>query len=158
MIMSSPQETSLSDRELKAFTDVISAYFETALREKPQIDKPYLKGDQQLILDFTGIIGFSGDRKGCIYLTSPKITLERILKEMGETDFSVDILTDMIGEVTNTISGNVRNVFGSNFQISVPISLGGRPSYIKLPDYISTLVIPINLGGQISYFIIGVEK
>ena len=58
--------------------------------------------------------------------------LRALLLQIGETDVSEHNLADMAGEVANTLAGNARVHFGSEFMISVPVIVQGRPSQVIL--------------------------
>ena len=112
--------------------------------EKATAGIPYIKGNEPVVLEYTGIIGISGKRKGSIYVTTSENMLSTIakvilgLKEVGKED-----IKDLVGEIANTISGNVRQAYGSDFMISVPVVVEGKAKDIKLPDNIQSFVIPI---------------
>ena len=67
-----------------------------------------------------------------------------------------ELLQDMVGEVANTLSGNARRSFGSNFMISVPVVLMGGEK-IRVPASIKTFVIPIIWRQMRSYLIVCLE-
>ena len=75
--------------------------------------------------DVYGIIGISGNNSGIVYFTAPRILLAHMLESIKEPDLSEDNMTDLVGEVANTIAGNARSEFGEQFQISVPIVIRG---------------------------------
>ena len=151
-------ESKLHEKDIQAFIDITVNYFSHSFNEEPSVGIPYLKtATEEIIGDFTGIIGISGERKGCIYITAPEAMLAELLKEIGEEEATVEILTDMVGEIANTISGNVRNVFGSNFMISVPISIAGKPENIKMPQNIPIYVVPISWKKHKFYLVLGIE-
>ena len=62
---------------------------------------------------------------------------------MHEADDSEDNLVDLVGEVANTISGNARKQFGSEFNISVPFVFKGQPQNVILPKDKHSFVIPL---------------
>ena len=59
--------------------------------------------------------------------------------------------------MTNTIAGNVRETFGSEFMISVPIIAKGQLTDIELRLSQSVFVTPIEWRGHKSYLAIGLE-
>ncbi len=59
---------------------------------------------------------------------------------------------------SNTIAGNARQYFGSEFLISVPIVLFGRPDKISFPRHLKSFVIPITWRTHRSYLIICIER
>ena len=67
-----------------------------------------------------------------------------LLMKMNESNVSHDNLCDLVGEVANTISGNVRREFGKDFAISAPSVVAGNAGPIALPAGCRPVVIPIN--------------
>jgi len=135
----------LQDNEIQVFIDGTKRYFDTASERQLEIGTPYLVSTGHLPgQDYTGIIGISGDRKGCIYFSAPRILLRHLLLSLGEKEYSKELLVDLVGEVANTISGNARAESGSDFMISVPMVLLGKPERIQLPESLdNAIVIPI---------------
>ena len=72
-------------------------------------------------------------------------------------DVSTEDLKDLVGEVANTVSGNLRKSFGSDFQISVPIVVEGPAKDIKMPKDIDTYVLPINWREYESFLVVCLE-
>lgn len=134
----------MNETDLHFFIDSTVNYFEEVTNEKATPGIPYIKDNEPVVLEYTGIIGISGKRKGSIYVTTSENMLSTIakvilgLKEVGKED-----IKDLVGEIANTISGNVRQAYGSDFMISVPVVVEGKAKDIKLPDNIQSFVIPI---------------
>jgi chemotaxis protein CheX len=134
----------MNETDLHFFIDSTVNYFEEVTNEKATAGIPYIKDNEPVVLEYTGIIGISGKRKGSIYVTTSENMLSTIakvilgLKEVGKED-----IKDLVGEIANTISGNVRQAYGSDFMISVPVVVEGKAKDIKLPDNIQSFVIPI---------------
>jgi len=148
----------MSDEEIKIFIDSVVRYFERVTGEPAEVDPPYLKGESSVALDFTGVIGISGRHRGAVYFTSGADQLTELLHRIGETQVGVSEHEDLVGEVANTIAGNARQHFGSEFLISVPIVLFGRPDKISFPGHLKNFVIPINWRSHRSYLIICLER
>ena len=70
--------------------------------------------------------------------------LRNILHIMGEPDTSITLLKDLVGEIANTVSGNARREFGSEFIISPPIIVEGAPSQNYLPKGRRSYIIPVS--------------
>lgn len=130
--------------DLQAFIDGVAHYFSHVTGHEAEVGTPYLRTSDNPVLEFTGMIGVSGARKGFVYFTADRSLLENILDAHGEEDFSDDNLADMVGEVANTISGNVRRTYGANFLISVPLILTGGSDKVTFPKNVSTYIIPIS--------------
>jgi chemotaxis protein CheX len=134
----------MSEKTLEIFIDGAMRYFQHTSDKDVRVGTPYLvSNNEPAAFDYTGIIGVSGPIKGCVYFTAPKILLKHLLLSMGEKDTSEENVIDVVGEVANTISGNARNTFGSEFMISVPVVIDGAPSNIHLPKHLRSYVIPV---------------
>ncbi len=135
----------MKDTDLHFFIDSTLNYFKEISNEEAVTGIPYLKEDEPVVLNYTGIIGISGKRKGSIYITTTGEMLKTLAKiilhldDIGEGD-----IKDLVGEIANTISGNVRQAYGSDFMISVPVIVEGKAKDIKMPDDVQSFVIPIS--------------
>jgi chemotaxis protein CheX len=133
-------------------------YFNEVTGKKASAGIPYIKGDKSVVLNYSGIIGISGKRKGSIYITSDGPMLKDLAKTiLGLEDVGNEEIKDLIGEIANTISGNVRQVYGSDFLISVPVVVEGKTKDIRLPEDIQSFVIPLTWGGHKSYLVVCLE-
>ncbi len=148
----------MNDEEIKVFIGGVVRYFQRATGEPAEVDPPYLKGEASVILDFTGVIGVSGRRRGAVYFTSGADQLTELLHRLGETKVGFSDHQDLVGEVANTIAGNARQFFGSEFLISVPIVLCGRSDKLSFPHHLKSFVIPITWRSHRSYLIISLER
>lgn len=134
----------MQKEDLQVFIDGTVHYFDQMSESPAVVQTPYLEQNEVTINhEFTGIIGISGKKKGCVYFTAPESLLKHLLLVMGEYDSSKDALSDLVGEVANTISGNARQYFGSEFMISVPVVVKGKTERIKLPSSLRSYVIPV---------------
>jgi len=123
------------------------------------VGTPYLMdSDDPVHYDITGIIGISGERKGCVYFTAPRVFLSHLLATQGETDLSDDNLLDLSGEIANTIAGNARSDFGKNFQISVPLVVEGQPTGVHLPEGVRSFAIPIAWRNYTPLLVVALEQ
>lgn len=134
----------MDEKELRVFIDIVSQYFERQTSRVPEMGSPYLGEPNALpIHDFTGVIGISGERQGCVYFTARRELLRQLLLHVGETDISDSNLSDLVGEVANTISGNARRHFGPDFMISVPVVVDGNAKAIQVPRTVKAYVLPL---------------
>ncbi len=148
----------MDETSLQVFIDGATHFFATATDEPAEVGTPYLVSNRaSLAKGYTGIIGVSGKRKGSVYFTAPPVLLKVLLLSMGESDTSKDNMCDMVGEVANTISGNARRDFGSDFMISVPIVVVGKLEKICVPQELRSFVIPINWRGYDASLVISLE-
>lgn len=133
----------MTEAELRVFVAIVKRYFEQQTGIPPEIYTPYLAEPDALpVFDYTGVIGISGVRQGCVYFTAPAELLRQVLARSGETDLSTRNLADLAGEIGNTISGNARRQFGNEFLISVPLVVQGRDQVISLPKAVKAYIIP----------------
>lgn len=108
--------------KLNVFISSVTAFFEQLGEKLSEIDTPYLNSNQNPVtLDYTGMISITGPLKGAVYVSCPSILLRELLKVLGEPDTSMVLLKDLVGEIANTVAGNARTEFGSDFIISPPI-------------------------------------
>lgn len=134
----------MNENDLKVFIDSATHYFKQMSNRPAVVQTPYLeKNDVAIRHDFTGIIGISGKKKGCVYFTAPESLLKHLLLTIGELDTSRDALSDLVGEVANTISGNARTYFGPEFMITVPIVVDGKTDRIVMPTNQRSYIIPV---------------
>ena len=148
----------MNETDLHFFIDSTINYFDIMTKVKIETGIPYLSNGKPIALEFTGIIGVSGQRKGSIYLT----TSAEMLIEISETAIGIENpksedIKDLVGEITNTISGNVRQVYGDNFMISVPVVIEGKPKDIKMPSDINSFVIPMKWKKYPLYLVVCLE-
>lgn len=110
----------LNEKDLKVFVDSVTNYFTQQTDKPAEVTAAYLTDADLPAYDYTGVIDVSGGYRGSIYFSAPRLLLRQLLLEMREPDIGENNLLDVVGEVTNTISGNARQHFGSELDISVP--------------------------------------
>lgn len=134
----------MTEDKLDVFVEGVKRYFEQIADEELTIGTAYLVPNESPVAqDYTGVIAISGEYKGVVYFTAPRDLLERMLIWMGEKNLSEEYLTDLVGEVANTIAGNARSELGEEFEISVPIVLRGAPNEILLPRRDRSFLVPL---------------
>ncbi|CAN6959698.1 MULTISPECIES: chemotaxis protein CheX [Psychrobacter] len=134
--------------KLGVFLSSISAFFAQIDEAPVAIDTPYLNSNKSAVgYDYSGIIKISGPIEGCVYVSAPSVMLREVIKVMGEPDSSITMMKDLLGEMTNTISGNARTEFGSDFIISPPKIIEGAPSISYLPKDRQSYVTPFTWRG-----------
>lgn len=134
----------MDEEELRAFIEIVKQYFERQTGRLPELGNPYLGDPAALpMYDFTGVIGISGARPGCVYFTAHRDLLRELLLHVGESTLSDENLSDLVGEVANTISGNARRVFGPEFMISVPVVVAGAAQAIQVPRNVKAYILPL---------------
>jgi chemotaxis protein CheX len=148
----------MTELEIKGFIKVLTDYFLSVTGSPASMGVPFIKENSTEVFDYVAVIGISGSRKGGVYFTANRPLLEEIARHiLGETGLDDATLYDLIGEMTNTISGNMRELFGSTFLISVPIILKGNIDEVVLRLKPPVYVIPIEWNGHKSHLAIGLE-
>jgi chemotaxis protein CheX len=148
----------MKQEEIQVFITGTISYFAEVTGEKAELGIPYTKGPEHLLLDYTGHIGISGNRRGGLYITCPREMLADITRKILLTDEVDDqSIFDMIGEIANTIGGNARTSFGSDFNISVPTIFKGKPSNFRIVLRTPVVVLPINWKGYQAYLVVGID-
>lgn len=148
----------MTESELKSFIHVITNYFSSISGEPSRMGVPSLKRKDQPLFDFTGAIGIAGARKGAVYFTASRALLaDFAVHILGPGQYDDDMLYDLVGEMTNTIAGNVQETFGPDFQISVPMIVKGAASEIDLKMAQSVFLIPIEWRVHKCHLAVGLE-
>lgn len=149
----------MNKTELTHCIETTLQFFDEVSGIKAECGIPYLKKEEPIVLDYTGIIGISGKRKGSIYFTTDRSQLSSLAQIMlGTEEVSTEDIKDLVGEIANTISGNLRQIFGDEFLISIPVIIEGRAKDIKLPKNIESYVIPINWENTKAYLVVCLEQ
>jgi len=149
----------MNNEKLQIFVDGVTNYFETVSTEPATVGTPFLiKNINEYLSDFTGIIGISGNQKGSVFFTAPRPLLVHLLNDLGILSTRDDKLMDLVGEVSNTISGNARREFGDQFLLSVPVVLKGSGDDIAIAKTVDIYVIPIVWRHLKSNLIINLES
>ena len=90
----------LTEQELQIFVQGALKYFQTTSGKPVEITTPYLVETEEIVVnDLTGIIGVSGERKGCVFITAPKEMLRYLVLSLGEKEADDSLIRDVIGEV-----------------------------------------------------------
>lgn len=145
----------MKEHDLQVFLNIISHYFNQFGKAEVVVDTPYLLEKSQLRgFDYTSIISISGARNGVVHFSATRELLNSLLKSMGETDSSEAMCLDLTGEVANTVAGNARKAFGSEFNISVPCVCKGSSTSKLLPTDERSFIIPITWLSQVGEILI----
>ena len=149
----------MKDANLEVFVDGAANYFNTVTDTEAKIGTPFLIQDvNQYLLDYTGIIGISGNHKGSIFFSAPSTLLTKLIAEIGIITTQEDKLMDLVGEVSNTISGNARREFGDQFMLTVPIVLKGKSDDVRVSSITNIYVIPIHWRSTNAHLIINLDE
>lgn len=141
------------EKALDTFINSIINYFKTTYAINVSIGAPYLINDAaELGCDYTGAINISGEYEGSCYFSTPKALLQQVLKSLtihGEFDTNSDqVLSDIAGEIANTLSGNARADLGEDFIISIPKIFRGKSAIAGISEAQRVYAIPINWNDQ----------
>jgi chemotaxis protein CheX len=148
----------MTENELLPIIKIVTEYFFNITSVPAVMGLPYIKREDDPVFDYTGIIGVSGTRRGGVYYTAGKELLAEFGKSiLGEEELDDEALNDLVGEMTNTIAGNMREIFGPSFLISVPIVLRGKIDNISMRLKPPVVVIPIKWKGYKSHLAVGLE-
>jgi chemotaxis protein CheX len=144
----------MEQSQLEIFIKGVINYFHKLTGESVEIGVPYLMGQEEnVLMGYTGMIGISGKLRGAIYITCREEFLAELLRKIRpDSPISEKLLSDLAGELTNTIAGNAQKVLGKDFHISVPLVLTAgmtdKSLEIKTP---TTFILPFRwLAHQVS--------
>lgn len=148
----------MNDDSLAMFVEGTSHYFETITETPAVIGAPFLVKDiNEYLSDYTGVIGISGNYKGSVFFTASQSLLHQLLSVLGISEATEDKVMDLVGEVSNTISGNARRTFGDQFMLSTPIVLKGKSESVKVAKVEEIYVIPLTWRQYQANLIINLE-
>lgn len=145
----------ISENEVQVFIDGIKHYFSTVSDSKAVVGTPYLINTVDApSSDYVGVIDVSGVRQGKVYFSAARVMLRHLLLSLGEKGVSSELVLDVVGEVANTISGNVRESFGSQFVISVPTIFEGEAAVQNDVDYDRAFSVPFRWKTYTGYLVV----
>ena len=148
----------MDEQQLQVFIDIVNQYFSHQTGRLPEMGSPYLGDPTALpVFNFTGVIGISGTRQGCVYFTAQRDLLRNLLLHVGEVDVSDPNLSDLVGEIANTISGNARRHFGADFLISVPVVVAGNADAIQVPRSVKAYILPLRWHKQDAVLVVSLQ-
>jgi chemotaxis protein CheX len=146
------------NKNLRVLIEGTQHYFKKLTGEAITVDKPQLIREiNQHILDYTGVIGISGSHQGSIFFSSTKGLLEELLLALKITDDDENQIMDLVGDVSNTISGNARCELGAKFMVSPPVILKGKGEEMKVSHIEEIYMIPLLWKGHKAHLIISLE-
>lgn len=149
----------MKEKYLAVFVDSLTNYFDKMTDKKAQVGTPFLIHDiNEYLLDFTGIIGISGNHKGSIFFSAPRLMMVKLIGEISVPTTRNEKLLDLVGEVSNTLSGNARAEFGDQFLLSTPTQITGKSEDINIQDITAIYVIPLVWNGLKAHLIINLDE
>ena len=144
---------------LKVFSKSSLRYFDAVAGPGATLGTPYLGGDNESAgLGYSAVIGISGSYRGNVYYTASKEKLNALLPFLGETKPDDLLCAELVGEITNTISGNAREQLGGGFMISPPFILKARPLEVHPVRNVPLYVLPITWRQFSSRLLISLTK
>ena len=145
----------MTEADIPAFITCARRYFASLEGESTLvIEPPFLRDEPGPFLEFTGIIVVSGRKQGAVCFSATGGMLDKILGLLKDEKGKDEARRDLVGEIANTLSGNVREEFGSEFRISVPWIEQGTVVNFRFPPKVRTYVIPLNWKAQTAYLLI----
>lgn len=159
------ESATIDEDTVRFFVWSVWNLFKTTTQIEPEIGAPYLFSEFKHS-DYTGIIGVSGSQKGAVYFTMKRDLLDEILmmnypamkSQNQSSDELEEMRTDYIGELTNIVSGNVRNYLGEQFLISVPVVVTALDTNIHLHEGTQGIVFPVEWSGNQCHLVLSLEK
>ena len=132
-------------RLINPFVQSVERVFETMVRVKMTVGKPYLKQDNFSAADVSGIIDFSGDAAGCVVVGFSNAVACKVASNL--TGVAIDQnhpdFADAIGELANMVAGNATKEFTDlNIKISLPSVIIGEQFVVSNSKTAPRIVIP----------------
>lgn len=112
----------LKVEDIKIFSDAAIAFFSQTTGHKAAVRTAYLLEESETVVwnDFQGRIDLSGNYRGSVTFSAPRGLLTHLLVSMGERSYTDASHRDIVGEITNQMSGYARRHFGEAMDISPP--------------------------------------
>jgi chemotaxis protein CheX len=110
--------------------------------------KPALKQTATAHGDISGLIGMVGpNTKGSLSISfEESLALKIMMRMLGEApDVIDDEVTDMVGEITNMVTGSAKNILGEKgyeFDMATPIVVSGKNHSISHLSDGTKIMIP----------------
>jgi chemotaxis protein CheX len=116
---------------INPFINATLNVLETMAFIKSEAEKPFLKKNNVARGDVSGIVGFTGETNGTVFITFDEPCIVKVVSNMfGEEINEInDEIKDAVGELTNMISGQARRELeeiGKLFQGSIPSVVSGK--------------------------------
>lgn len=144
---------------LKIFAQSITRYFATVADGQAVLGTPYLSADNESVaFDFSAVIGITGSHRGNIYYTAPREKLHALLPLIGEAAPDDRLCAELVGEITNTISGNAREQLGAGFMISTPFIIEGKPLSVHTSKDTTCYILPVSWNQHRSRVLVSLQQ
>jgi chemotaxis protein CheX len=131
-----PKRVAMNVKIINPFINATLNVLETMAFIKSEAEKPYLKKDNVAKGDVSGVVGFTGETNGTVFITFDESCIVKIVSNMfGEQINDInDEIKDAVGELTNMISGQARRELeeiGKVFQGTIPKVIIGKDHEIQ---------------------------
>jgi chemotaxis protein CheX len=151
---------------IQPFIDGSVEVFRDLCKTEVKAGRPFFvsKDEFNLIWDISGVIGLSGEANGAVAISIKEDTAFKLTETLtGKKYTSVDReVIDMLGEVLNIITGNVKEVFEKKHRIKItmPSIISGKAHKIIWPSEKARIIcIPfIIFEDQELYLSVAVEQ
>jgi len=116
---------------INPFITSTSEVFKTMVGIEPARGELYIKSEDSLRYDISGVIGLAGQASGFVVISMTEELAFKVLENfLGEakTEMDDDVM-DAIGEILNMIAGGAKQIFskqGIRFKISIPNVVVGK--------------------------------
>jgi len=130
---------------INPFVHSVKRVFETMVHVKMTVGKPYVKKDNHLPADVSGIIGFSGDAAGAVVVSFSNAVACKAASSFAGIDIDENHadFADAIGELANMVAGNAKKEFTDlNIRISLPSVVIGQQFLVSNSRTAPRIVIP----------------
>jgi chemotaxis protein CheX len=133
---------------INPFLSSLMNVLETMAMTKLKPGKPSLKKEQTARGDVSGLIGMAGPQtKGSLSVTfEEKLALSIMERMLGERPDTInEEVTDMVGEITNMVTGGAKNILGDKgyeFDMATPMIVSGKNHTINHKCEGATLIVP----------------
>lgn len=136
-------------KHINAFLDSTVNVIKTMAFLEPIAGKPYVKTDNTVHGDVSGIIGLTGSVIGSLAVSFTEECILRIVSNMlGEEFTSINAeIKDAVGEITNMISGDARKRLqseGLTIVAAIPTVVSGKGHFISHIINGPSIMIPFN--------------
>ena len=142
------------------FSDAAIDFFTKTTGQKATVRTAYLlDGDEAVVWnDFQGHIELGGKYRGSVTFSAPGGLLSHVLLLMGKSDHTEASHRDIVGEITNQMSGYARRHFGEAMDISPPRVMLATEK-MAMPGFVAApFVIPMLWNSYEAHLIVRLGK
>ena len=122
----------MDEEQLRVFVGLVQQYFEHQTGRPADVGSPHLGEPTALpMYDFTGVIGISGSRPGCVYFTAHRDLLRQLLLHVAPEVGPLLIKPEAMRRCLNNI---LQNAARHAMRIEVSLSRQGQAQIIEIRD------------------------